>query len=152
MKTYGGSGCIDTRILDFGTSWRWTVSFTPRLFYSPEKEPPVPIGLDYVEKRKISPLPGLELQPVGRPARSQSLYRLRYPGFYHQKMITNYYEYHYFKLLAGKKNPLGGPQGSAGIQLTIPDADGYRAPELQTRAQTLVSYHPEIPVLPSRTV
>jgi hypothetical protein len=36
--------------------------------------------LDYVEKEKISPLPGLELRPLGRPARSQSLYRLRYPS------------------------------------------------------------------------
>jgi hypothetical protein len=33
-----------------------------------------------LERRKILPLPGLELRPLGRPARSQSLYRLRYPG------------------------------------------------------------------------
>jgi hypothetical protein len=37
-------------------------------------------GLDDVERRKILPLPGLELRPLGRPACSQSLYRLRYPG------------------------------------------------------------------------
>jgi hypothetical protein len=37
-------------------------------------------GLDDVEKRKFLTLPGLELRPLGRPARSQSLYRLRYPG------------------------------------------------------------------------
>jgi hypothetical protein len=37
-------------------------------------------GLDDVEKRKFLTLPGLELQPLGRPARSLSLYRLRYPG------------------------------------------------------------------------
>jgi hypothetical protein len=37
-------------------------------------------GLDDVEKRKFLTLPGLELLPFGRPARSQSLYRLRYPG------------------------------------------------------------------------
>jgi hypothetical protein len=24
-----GSGCIDPHFLDFGTSWRWAVSFTP---------------------------------------------------------------------------------------------------------------------------
>jgi hypothetical protein len=36
-------------------------------------------GLDDVEKRKFLILPGLELRPVGRPARSQSLYQLRYP-------------------------------------------------------------------------
>jgi hypothetical protein len=37
-------------------------------------------GLDDVEKRKFLTLPGLELRPLARPARSQSLYRLRYPG------------------------------------------------------------------------
>jgi hypothetical protein len=37
-------------------------------------------GLDDVDRRKPLSLPGLELQPLGRPARSQSLYRLRYPG------------------------------------------------------------------------
>jgi hypothetical protein len=38
-------------------------------------------ALDDLETRKILPLPGLELQPFGRPARSQS-YRLRHPGPY----------------------------------------------------------------------
>jgi hypothetical protein len=38
------------------------------------------IGLDDVEKRKFFTLPGLKLRPLGRPARNQSLYRLRYPG------------------------------------------------------------------------
>jgi hypothetical protein len=37
-------------------------------------------GLDDVEKRKFLALPEFELRPVGRPARSQSLHRLRYPG------------------------------------------------------------------------
>jgi hypothetical protein len=36
-------------------------------------------GLDDLEKRKFLILPRLELRPLGRPARSQSLYRLRYP-------------------------------------------------------------------------
>jgi hypothetical protein len=38
-------------------------------------------GLDEVEKRNVLTLPRLELRPFCRPARSQSLYRLRYPGF-----------------------------------------------------------------------
>jgi hypothetical protein len=38
------------------------------------------VGLDDVEKRKFLTLPGLELRNLGRPARSQSIYRLRYPG------------------------------------------------------------------------
>jgi hypothetical protein len=37
-------------------------------------------GLDDVEKRKFLTLPGLELRPLGRQVRSQSLYRLRHPG------------------------------------------------------------------------
>jgi hypothetical protein len=37
-------------------------------------------GLDEVEKRKFLTLPGIELQNLGRPTRSQSLHRLRYPG------------------------------------------------------------------------
>jgi hypothetical protein len=37
-------------------------------------------GVDDMEKRKFLILPGLKLRPLGRPARSQSLYRLRYPG------------------------------------------------------------------------
>jgi hypothetical protein len=38
-------------------------------------------GLDDLEKRKFLTIPGLELWPLSRPARSQSLYRLSYPGF-----------------------------------------------------------------------
>jgi hypothetical protein len=41
------------------------------------------------EIRKISLLLGLELRPLGRPARSQSLYRLRYPGSLHHR-LRNY--------------------------------------------------------------
>jgi hypothetical protein len=37
-------------------------------------------GLDNAEKRKSLPLPGLELRPICRPSRSQSLHRLRYPA------------------------------------------------------------------------
>jgi hypothetical protein len=35
--------------------------------------------LDNLEMKFLT-LPGLELRPLSRPARSQSLYRLRYPG------------------------------------------------------------------------
>jgi hypothetical protein len=38
-------------------------------------------GPDDVEKRKIMPLLGLELQPLGCPACSQSQYRLCYPSY-----------------------------------------------------------------------
>jgi hypothetical protein len=45
-------------------------------------------GLDDMEKRKFLTLPGLELRPFGRPARSQSLYWLRYKKFMMHKYIT----------------------------------------------------------------
>jgi hypothetical protein len=44
-------------------------------------------GLDDVEKRKFLPLPELELRPLARPARSQSLYRLRYPGSFQNLVV-----------------------------------------------------------------
>jgi hypothetical protein len=56
----------------------------------PAEEPPVPsgyeggerrTGLDDVEKRKFLTLPVLKLRPLGSPYRSQSPYRLLYPGF-----------------------------------------------------------------------
>jgi hypothetical protein len=37
-------------------------------------------GLDDVEERKFLTVPGIEFQPLGRPARSQLLYRPRYPS------------------------------------------------------------------------
>jgi hypothetical protein len=43
--------------------------------------------LDNVEKREFLTLPGLELRPLGRPARSQSLYRLNYPGSYTKMLL-----------------------------------------------------------------
>jgi hypothetical protein len=54
-------------------------------------------GLDDMEKGKFLPSPGLELRPLGRPARSQSLYRLRYPGtldtfVYPEFINTSFYE------------------------------------------------------------
>jgi hypothetical protein len=36
-------------------------------------------GFDDMEKLKFLPPPGLELRPLNHPARSQLLYRLRYP-------------------------------------------------------------------------
>jgi hypothetical protein len=35
---------------------------------------------DDVDRRKSLPLQGLQIRPLGRPARTQLLYRLSYPG------------------------------------------------------------------------
>jgi hypothetical protein len=86
-----GSGCIDPRFLDLGTSWKWVTSFTPRLRYPRGNSPLYPLGWrlgwpqsrsGQLEKRNLLILLGLELGPLHRPPRSQSLYRLSYPGSY----------------------------------------------------------------------
>jgi hypothetical protein len=80
-----GSGYADPYFL----SWKWVVSFKPRPLYPQERttcthwiggwvDPRA--SLDDVEKRKFLILSGLELRFLSRPAHSQSLYRLRYPG------------------------------------------------------------------------
>jgi hypothetical protein len=67
--------------------WRWLVSFTPLPLYPRGKSPRYPLdrrlwgpraGMNDAENIKFLTLPGLELRPLGRPARCQSLYRLRY--------------------------------------------------------------------------
>jgi hypothetical protein len=45
-------------------------------------------GLDDVEKRKFLTLPRFELQALGRPARSQSLYRMRRSGSLRNKLYS----------------------------------------------------------------
>jgi hypothetical protein len=86
MKTHGE---LDVKIHVFLTSAlvgaEWSAS-RPGLFTFGERAPVdggcvgPRGGLDDVEIRKILPLPGLELRPLGRPARSQPLYRLRNRG------------------------------------------------------------------------
>jgi hypothetical protein len=49
-------------------------------------------ALDDVEKRKFLTLPGLELQPVGRPASSKSLCPLSIPA---PNKEVNYYHHHH---------------------------------------------------------
>jgi len=39
MKTYRGSGGIESRILNLGITWIWMVSFMPRLLYPRRKSP-----------------------------------------------------------------------------------------------------------------
>jgi hypothetical protein len=83
-RCLGECGCIDLRILDLGTSWREVDSFTPWRFTPCTHWIGGWVGirtdLDDVERRKILPLPEIELPPLCRPARSQSLYWVRYLG------------------------------------------------------------------------
>jgi hypothetical protein len=58
------------------------------------------------EKRKFSTLPGLELRPLSRPARSQSLYRLRYPAPIANRRFQNVAQLKYLEN-ESKKNSMG---------------------------------------------
>jgi hypothetical protein len=84
-----GSGCIDPYFFTSALAVvEWSASCPGR--FIPEERTPAAhwmggwvgpsAGLEDVEKRKFLFLPGLKFQHLGGPARSQSLYRLRYPG------------------------------------------------------------------------
>jgi hypothetical protein len=60
------------------------VTFKPWPLYSRETA----AGLNAVEKRNFLTLPGLELRHLARPARRQSLYRLRFAD--HEKSLIQY--------------------------------------------------------------
>jgi hypothetical protein len=90
MKTYGGSGGIVPPFLTSALDGSERSASRTGRFTSGERALATHwirdwVGpgtrLDNVEKRQFLTLPGLELRPPGRPARSQSLYRLSYPGF-----------------------------------------------------------------------
>jgi hypothetical protein len=96
MKAYWGSGSIAPHILDFGIRWRWVVRFTPRPLYPQRKNhrfpldmrlggPQSPSGRGVEEEISKSPLE-FEPRSYDRPARSQSLYRLSYPGSWRYKV------------------------------------------------------------------
>jgi hypothetical protein len=86
MKTYGG---VDVSTHVFLTSalfgGEWSASRPGR--FAPGERAPGTLwvgprtGLDDVERRKCLPITGLKFRPLDRPACSQSLYRLRYPGY-----------------------------------------------------------------------
>jgi hypothetical protein len=48
---------------------------------------------EWLKKRKFLTLPGLQLRPLSRPARSQPLYRLHYPGSYFSLRKLYIFEY-----------------------------------------------------------
>jgi hypothetical protein len=89
MKAYGGVDVLIQIFLNSAlTGGEWSAS-RPGRFTPGERAPGTRwiggwvnprAGLDDIEERKFLTLPGLELRILGRPARYQSLYRLRYPG------------------------------------------------------------------------
>jgi hypothetical protein len=74
------SGCVDPRILDLGTDWRWVVSFTHLPLYPwyrwTEGRVGPRTGLDDMERKNVLLLIRLELRPLSCPVRSQLVYRL----------------------------------------------------------------------------
>jgi hypothetical protein len=80
MKAHGGADVqIHIFLISALAGGEWSASrpcrFTARTYRLGGWVDPR-VGLDDVEKRKFLTLLGLELRPVGRPVRSQSLYRL----------------------------------------------------------------------------
>jgi hypothetical protein len=85
----GGEQAFTLLMLDLGTRWGWVVSVTPRPLFNPgERTPDTHWTEGWVDPRAcldtevrgktLSPLPGIEPQSLGRPARSQTLYWLSY--------------------------------------------------------------------------
>jgi hypothetical protein len=94
-----GSGCVDPHFLDLGTSWRWVVTFTSRPLYPRGKNPLYPLDtrLGGPQSRsgrrgeeKILDPAGTRIRPFGRPACSQSLDRLSYPGSFPLLIVDLY--------------------------------------------------------------
>jgi hypothetical protein len=93
MKTCGRVEGIDTSFFffNFGTNWRWMVSFTPLPLYPRGRTPGTHwvggrvsprAGLDDTERWKFVTLPGPEFRHLHRPALSQSLNGLPCRGSY----------------------------------------------------------------------
>jgi hypothetical protein len=68
-------------------------------------------GLDDLEKRKFLTLPGFELRPLGRPALSQSLYRLSYPGSLESGRVKNFLQ---IIETGSEVHPTSYPMGTGG--------------------------------------
>ena len=81
-----GSRCIALPFHDHGTKRGWWISDTPRPLFTPGKDP-IPIvqeagwvpGPVWTGAKNLAPT---EIRFPDRPARSQSLYRLRYPAHF----------------------------------------------------------------------
>jgi hypothetical protein len=80
MKTYGRVDVQIHVIFRLSSGWKWSASrggrFIPPGTHWIVSWVGLRTGLDEVEWRKILPLTGLELRPLGRPAGIQLLHRL----------------------------------------------------------------------------
>jgi hypothetical protein len=90
-----GEWRYSSTILDLGTGWRWTTSFTPRPLYPQGKGPQWPLNRRLGGPQSWSGRGGEEIISCpfrkwkpGRPARSPSLYPLSYPGSLHGKLTV----------------------------------------------------------------
>ena len=90
---YRGSRGIALLFHDHGTRRGWGISVKPRPFFTPGKDP-VPIvqeagwapGLVWTGAENLAPT---GIRSPDRPARSQSLYRLRYSAHAHEMQNNN---------------------------------------------------------------
>jgi hypothetical protein len=128
MKTYRG---VDVLIHIFLTSAQaggdWSASRLGR-FTPGEKAPGTHwiggwvgprAGLDYMEKWKILTPPGLEFRPLSRPASSQSLYRLRYPG---SGSISNSFQLNHSFVIATEIGDLNNYETSRILIFSFPSS------------------------------
>jgi hypothetical protein len=122
MKAYG-RGYINPNFLDLGTGWRWVVNFTPRPLYPRGNSPgahwiggwvDLKAGLDDLEKRKFLTLPGLELRPLDRPARSD--YAIPAPHIYWVELIIQCEESANIKYVWGRES---APSMSTSLTTTL---------------------------------
>jgi hypothetical protein len=93
---------MDPNFLYLGSSRRWVVSFMPLPLYPQGKSSRYPLDrrLGGPQSRcgrhgetKIFAPPGLKPRSLGRPARSQSLYRLRYHSYKKNVVTLNNYDF-----------------------------------------------------------
>ena len=100
-----GSRGITLLFLDYGTRRGWGVSVTPRALFTPGKDPVI-----FVQEACWAPGPvrtgAKNLAPIGirsmdLPARSQSLYRLRYPAYIWFMCFCLYWTWRYVSLING---------------------------------------------------
>jgi hypothetical protein len=100
-KLKWGGTCVGPLGLDFGTRWRWGVSFRHRPLYVLGKSPCIHwtgvridlrVGLDSVKKKQTMSSPGVKLLFLGRPAHSVVAIVAMLPGS-SERLYTRLYSH-----------------------------------------------------------